>query len=84
MSQHSVISDSDILLFLALSMAGSKGGQGPGSGKRKQSWEKSKYVSKAKTRKAICRICQKAVTGQNYERHLKETHSDEWKSSPGN
>jgi hypothetical protein len=31
-------------------MAGSKGGQGPGSGKRKQFWEKIKYVSTTKLR----------------------------------
>ena len=64
-------------------MAGSKGGQGPGSGKRKQSWEKAKYVSKSKVRQAKCRVCQKELASQNYSRHLQEKHSDVWKSSKG-
>ena len=66
-------------------MAGSKGGQGqgPGSGKRKQSLEKVKYVSKNKVRQAKCRVCQKELASQNYSRHLQEKHSEVWKSNKG-
>ena len=64
-------------------MAGSKGGQEPGSGKRKQSWEKTKYVSKTKVRQAKCRVCQKEMAAQNYPRHLKEKHAEVWNSSKG-
>ena len=59
-------------------------GPGPGSGRVAQSWEKStNKVSKSKVRQAICRYCKTSVAAQNYARHLKVTHAEEWEKNQG-
>lgn len=40
-------------------------------------------MSKTKVSQAKCRVYQKELAAQNYSRHLKEKHSDVWKSSKG-
>ena len=62
---------------------GKTSGPGPGSGKMAQSWEKKKKVSKSKVRQAVCRYCRLSMAAQNYLRHLKISHKDEWESNPG-
>ena len=62
---------------------GKGSGPGPGPGRNVLSWNKgSSRVSKSKVRQAICRYCKKSIAAQNYGRHLKETHKEEWEANP--
>ena len=62
---------------------GKGSGPGPGPGRNVLSWNKgNSRVSKSKVRQAICRYCKKSIAAQNYGRHLKETHKEEWEANP--
>ena len=63
-------------------MAKTKSGNGPGSGRTTQSWQKSSKVSKNKVRQATCRYCQITVAAQNYPRHLRLAHRADWEENP--
>lgn len=67
-------------------MGKEKGGQGSGKGKMRQLWEtpvsKSKR-SQTKIVKKTCRVCKEEITSQNYGRHLREVHPEEWEKRPG-